>query len=83
MRRFRRTWLNPQKLWLPLDEVVLETGGAKALGAKRLEQLSRLDLAGFKTAPSLVIPFGVMEQLLRSYPEMHKSCQEWLRQQTD
>ncbi|MCL5097981.1 MAG: hypothetical protein M1608_10735, partial [Candidatus Omnitrophica bacterium] len=55
---------------LALADVELQNGGAKAFGARRLEELSRRADAGFKTAPGLVIPFGIMEELMRSGPEL-------------
>ena len=57
---------------LRLDEVTPEIAGSKAYGARRLEELSGLDAAGFKTARGLVIPFGVMEVSLKAEPAMEK-----------
>lgn len=36
---------------LPLDQVSPHTGGGKAYGARRLEELPRSGEAGFKTPP--------------------------------
>ena len=57
---------------LPLSEISPAAGGAKADAVRRLEELSRFERAGFKTAPGLVIPFGVMEEALHAAPEQEK-----------
>jgi len=54
--------------WISLEQVVAETGGGKAAGARRLAELA--DQSGFKTPPGLVVPFGVMEAALRAAPEL-------------
>jgi len=55
---------------LPLDQVTVTGSGAKAYGARRLEELSSCDGANFSTPPGVVIPFGVMEASLRSQPSL-------------
>jgi phosphoglucan,water dikinase len=55
-----------QRKLAALDEITLATGGAKAHGASRLEEISRGEGAGFAVPPGAVIPFGVMEDALRS-----------------
>ncbi|HEX8947708.1 MAG TPA: PEP/pyruvate-binding domain-containing protein, partial [Dissulfurispiraceae bacterium] len=57
---------------LSLSEISPATGGAKAAGARRLEELSQFERAGFKAASGLVIPFGVMEESLHAAPEPEK-----------
>jgi phosphoglucan,water dikinase len=59
-----------QRTWLPLEEVCLETAGAKANGARRLAELARQHHAGFQTPPALAIPFGVMERSLDAVPDL-------------
>jgi len=54
--------------WISLDQVVPETGGGKAAGARRLAELA--DQSGFKTPRGLVVPFGVMEAALHAAPEL-------------
>lgn len=49
---------------LPLDQVRPATGGSKADAARRLEELSQIEEAGFVTSPGVVVPFGVMEESL-------------------
>lgn len=61
--------------WLPLDQVTPQTGGGKAYGAKRLEELSHSEKTPFKTPPGIVIPFGVMEKSLNSEPKLEKEYQ--------
>ena len=60
--------------WILLEEVVQETGGGKAASARRLAELA--SQGGFKTPPTLVVPFGVMEAALRAAP---KSLAEYQR----
>jgi phosphoglucan,water dikinase len=60
--------LKPDSPYISLDAVVLENAGGKSSGARQLEALSRSQGAGFRTPPSLAIPFGVMEESLRSAP---------------
>lgn len=57
---------------LQLSGVTPEIAGGKAYAARQLEELSGLKPAGFKTAPGLVIPFGVMEASLTAEPAMEK-----------
>ena len=57
---------------LSLNSVFPEIGGGKAFAARQLEELSGSAHAGFKTAPGLVIPFGVMEVYLSAQPELEK-----------
>ena len=70
--------LTREHAWLPLEEVDAESGGGKADGARRLAELSQCDGAGFKTPPSLVIPFGVMEAALRDAPVVEAEYHELL-----
>lgn len=49
---------------LPLDQVRPATGGSKADAARRLEELSQIEGAGFVTSPGVVVPFGVMQESL-------------------
>jgi phosphoglucan,water dikinase len=58
-----------ERMWMTLEEVTPETGGAKADCVRRLAQLARDGRGGFKTPASLVIPFGVMEAALRASPK--------------
>jgi phosphoglucan,water dikinase len=57
---------------LRLDQVTRVTGGNKAFGARRLEELSSGSGSVFKTPPGVVIPFGVMEKSLHSAPSLEK-----------
>ncbi len=70
---------------LTLDQVTMENGGAKAYGAKQLDELSNkvyaseqpdmyqpTNLEKFKTPEGLLIPYGMMEQTLQSIPEVEK-----------
>jgi phosphoglucan,water dikinase len=56
--------LCPDHKLLPLDQVRPAIGGSKADAARRLEELSQIEEAGFVTSPGVVVPFGVMEELL-------------------
>jgi phosphoglucan,water dikinase len=60
--------LKPDSACIPLDSVVLENAGGKSAGARQLEALSRSRGAGFRTPPGLAVPFGAMEESLRSAP---------------
>lgn len=57
---------------IPLGETRLANGGSKAGAARRLEELSGLDRAGFRTPPGLVVPYGVMESSLRRVPALEQ-----------
>ncbi|MGO9016625.1 MAG: PEP/pyruvate-binding domain-containing protein [Dissulfurispiraceae bacterium] len=57
---------------LSLNRVTAEIAGGKAFAARQLEELSGLAHAGFKTAPGLVIPLGVMEASLSAQPGLEK-----------
>jgi len=72
--------LTSERFWIPLAEVRAETGGGKANGARRLAELARLNGAGFKTPPALVIPFGVMEVALRAAPELETEYKKQIAQ---
>jgi phosphoglucan, water dikinase len=62
--------LSPHKSLLPLEEVTPYTGGNKAYAARRLEELVRSGKPGFLTATACVVPFGIMENSLRSKPDL-------------
>ncbi len=64
--------LNSAVKLLPLKEVTPENGGGKADSARRLEEMSRLEHAGLKTAAGIVIPFGVMETCLSAKPALER-----------
>jgi phosphoglucan,water dikinase len=68
--------LTSDRTWISLEQVVPETGGGKAAGARRLAELA--DQSGFKTPPALVVPFGVMEAALRAVPESLAEYRELL-----
>lgn len=51
-----------------LEEITLSAAGGKALAARRLQEISRIEGAGFTAPKGIVIPFGVMEEALRSSP---------------
>lgn len=70
--RVSRTSLSSHRRWVSLQDVTLENGGSKSLGAKRLEEMTKEEGAGFETPAGLVIPFGVMEEALRSNPAGHR-----------
>ena len=57
---------------LNLDHVTVETGGNKASGARRLREISLSDESGFHTPAGVVVPFGVMEDMLHSLPAIEK-----------
>ncbi|MDR4505432.1 MAG: TIM barrel protein [Candidatus Scalindua sp.] len=63
---------------LSMDQVNSANGGAKANGAKLLEELSSRHRSAFKTPSSLVIPFGVMEESLRISPILGHEYQSLL-----
>jgi phosphoglucan, water dikinase len=60
--------LDRASAFVPLADVVAETGGGKATGARQLAELSHRDAAGFSTSPAIVVPFGVMEAQLSAAP---------------
>jgi phosphoglucan,water dikinase len=51
--------LTAKRVWIPLDEVLPENGGAKAYGTRLLAELARKPGAGFLTPPAIMVPFGV------------------------
>jgi phosphoglucan,water dikinase len=55
-----------------VEQVTAETGGQKAFGLRRLAELSSDAAAGFLVPSALVIPFGVMEQVLSSNKELRE-----------
>lgn len=57
---------------LPLSKAVAGTSGGKAAASGQLEILSGLEGSGFRTAPGLVIPFGVMEACLSDEPALEE-----------
>jgi len=73
--------LNPIKPWEALQDVVAETGGGKACGARCLAELAATGATGFCTPASLVVPFGVMEAAWKGVPTLlrdYRSLQECL-----
>ncbi|MBF0558073.1 MAG: hypothetical protein HQL08_04775 [Nitrospirae bacterium] len=66
-------------LLLPLSNAVPETSGGKAGAARQLEVLSGLESAGFRTAPGLVVPFGVMEASLSAQPALEEEYRKLVR----
>ncbi len=72
--------LAPKPPCVALEQLVPGSGGGKAAGARRLEELARQPGAGFKTSPGLVVPLGVMEQGLHAAPqaeaEYHQLCRD-------
>jgi len=72
--------LTSERPWIPLEQVVAETGGGKAAGARRLAELAVQEGTGFRTPPALVVPFGVMEAALRAAPELLAEYQRLLGQ---
>ncbi|NVM20951.1 MAG: TIM barrel protein [Desulfobacterales bacterium] len=62
--------LSSERRLLSLDEVTLATAGCKANAARRIEELSRFEAAGFAAPPGLVIPFGVMEDSLHAAADL-------------
>jgi phosphoglucan,water dikinase len=75
--------LSPAKGLLPLDEVTPETGGNKAYAVNRLTEISRPGRADFQTPPAYVIPFGVMEESLRSKPALAGEYADLMRDLDD
>jgi phosphoglucan,water dikinase len=65
-----RVHVNHELRLLTMDQVNVANSGAKAEAARRLEELSSFQGSGFKTPLGLVIPFGVMEESLRSTPTL-------------
>ncbi len=70
----------PSQGAIPLDEVISSIGGAKAYAARRLEEISKLDNAGFEVPPCRIIPFGVMEESLHSMPSLEAEYYEALKE---
>lgn len=70
----------PSQRSLPLDEVTLSTGGAKADAVRRLKEISELDDAGFEVPVCRVIPFGVMEESLHSMPSLESEYYKTLKE---
>jgi phosphoglucan,water dikinase len=68
--------LKPARRLLPLGEVALENGGAKAVAARRLQELSEQKGSGFKTPASRVVPFGILEQQLHMQAELEARYQQ-------
>jgi phosphoglucan,water dikinase len=60
----------PSQKIITLDMVSPATGGVKADGARRLTEIAKLNNADFEVPPGCVIPFGVMEESLRSLPSL-------------
>jgi len=58
--------LHPEHLIMDLGQVTFADGGGKADGLRLLAELAGNAEEGFKTPPSLVIPFGVMEKALHA-----------------
>jgi len=75
--------LTSESVFLSLSQITSLNGGRKANGARQLEELSRLDEAGFNTPPGIVIPFGVMEKSLHSTPDLEKRYHELVHQLND
>jgi phosphoglucan,water dikinase len=75
--------LSSAKKLLPLAEVRPETGGSKACGAARLEELRASGKSDFHTPPACVIPFGVMEESLRLRPALAGEYADMLRRLGD
>ncbi|UCG11121.1 MAG: TIM barrel protein [Deltaproteobacteria bacterium] len=59
-----------ESMLIPLEQVTVFNGGGKANAARRLDELSRLVDGEFLTPQGLVIPYGVMEEALRSAPAL-------------
>lgn len=70
--------LNLESAWIPLENAVVETGGGKAAGMRRLAELARLEGAGFSTPPGFVVPFGVMEAELAAAPQVATEYRHWV-----
>lgn len=68
---------------LPLSQVTLGNAGSKAYGAKRLAELAKHSGAYFDTPPAAVIPFGVMEQCLRSMGRQRQRCDDLIGRLND
>jgi len=75
--------LPPEGPWIPLERASIETGGSKAAGTGRLAELSRREDAGFHTARSLVVPFGVMEAALAAAPGVQAEYRELVKRLGD
>jgi phosphoglucan,water dikinase len=63
--------LQPPASVLPVEKILSATGGNKADGARRLLELAARKDADFTAPAGLVVPFGVMEQALRSDSKLH------------
>ena len=57
---------------VPLDQVTAENGGNKAFGTRRLQEIAGSDEPGFRTPAGVVVPFGVLEDMLRSSPSIER-----------
>ena len=72
--------LAPESLWVPLEGASPETSGGKAVGARRLAELSRQEGAGFQAVKALVVPFGVMELALAAAPTVDAEYRDLVKQ---
>lgn len=68
--RISQARLMPAPACIPLEQAQADRGGNKADGLRRLAELARRADAGFAVPPAVVVPFGVMEEALRTTPEV-------------
>jgi phosphoglucan,water dikinase len=68
--------LRPERVWLPIDQVAADNAGDKAVGIRRLAELSRRSGSGFQVPQAMAIPFGVMEASLAAVPELQARYSE-------
>jgi phosphoglucan,water dikinase len=72
--------LTKKRQCIALEEVTPENGGGKAAGVRRLAELSRQPAAGFTTPEALIIPFGVMEEVMRAAPAIEAKYREAVKE---
>jgi len=69
--------------WIPVESVQVTNGGSKAVGVRRLAELSVKHAQLFSTPWSVVIPFGVMKAALDASPSVGAEYGRLVRQIND
>jgi phosphoglucan,water dikinase len=69
----------PSRRLIPMAEITASFGGRKAFAARRLQEMTRYENAGFQVPEGMVIPFGVMEEVINSNAASARRYSELLR----